>query len=428
MTILKFFALVGIFSASLHPLPTVAASNQLTDSYPNYVVIGAFRYHRNAMRFTNHATRDLRLDAKYQMNQNRKLYYVYVLNTPDRTEAIAEARRLRSSSEFKDTWVYSGELGRLSDGKTPGIDINPETSRAMDQVATDPALPSGNAGNTPASVSNATAPVDAQPAIPSTSESPLANSQSTDPQLSAGSSEPDSEVEGKKFFFVLSRAIDKEKVEGDIDVIDLDKIRKIGTYKGNMDVRVSQPSGKSRKVGLVCEVFGYRKVQRELDYSNPEGDGINTNEEGVVSVPFELTRLQKGDVAIMYNVYFFKDAAVMRPESRYEVNSLLEMLKENPNYKIKIHGHANGKASGRIIMLDESNPNPFSLTKTKDGYGSAKKLSEERANVIKSFLVNNGVESSRMQVKAWGGKKPIHDKHSTRAQENVRVEIEILED
>jgi len=33
-----------------------------------------------------------------------------------------------------------------------------------------------------------------------------------------------------------------------------------------------------------------------------------------------------------------------------------------------------------------------------------------------------------MEVKAWGGKKPIHDKMSQRAQENVRVEIEILED
>jgi hypothetical protein len=33
-----------------------------------------------------------------------------------------------------------------------------------------------------------------------------------------------------------------------------------------------------------------------------------------------------------------------------------------------------------------------------------------------------------MQIKAWGGKKPVHDKRSAKAQENVRVEIEILED
>ena len=118
----------------------------------------------------------------------------------------------------------------------------------------------------------------------------------------------------------------------------------------------------------------------------------------------------------------------MRPESRYEINSLLDMLKENPNYQIKLHGHTNGKASGKIISLEEGSTNFFSLSKTKEGFGSAKKLSQERADIIRQFLVSNGIDPSRMQVKAWGGKRPIHDKHSTRAQENVRVEIEILQD
>jgi outer membrane protein OmpA-like peptidoglycan-associated protein len=149
---------------------------------------------------------------------------------------------------------------------------------------------------------------------------------------------------------------------------------------------------------------------------------------GSVVVPFELARLRKGDIAVMYNVYFFKDAAVMRPESRYEVTSLLEMLNENPNYKIKIHGHTNGKAAGKIISLEKDTQNFFSLKDTKEGVGSAKKLSEERALIIKNYLESNGIDASRMEAKAWGGKRPIHDKMSPRAQENVRVEIEILED
>jgi outer membrane protein OmpA-like peptidoglycan-associated protein len=195
-----------------------------------------------------------------------------------------------------------------------------------------------------------------------------------------------------------------------------------------MDVRIANPPGKSGNISLVCEVFGYRKMQRDIDYNTPTGEGIEMTESGSVMVPFELVRLQKGDIAVMFHVYFFKDAAIMRPESRFEVNSLLEMLQENEKYKIRIHGHANGKASGKIIFLEDGSTNFFSLNKTKEGFGSAKKLSQERAELIRNFLVSNGVESSRMQTKAWGGKKPIHDKHSTRAQENVRVEIEILED
>ena len=118
----------------------------------------------------------------------------------------------------------------------------------------------------------------------------------------------------------------------------------------------------------------------------------------------------------------------MIPESRYEVNSLLQMLKENPKYKIRIHGHTNGGAAGKIISKAKDSDNFFTLTNTVDGFGSAKKLSFERGNIIRDFLVAEGIDAARMQVKAWGGKKPIHDKHHSRAQENVRVEIEILED
>ena len=31
----------------------------------------------------------------------------------------------------------------------------------------------------------------------------------------------------------------------------------------------------------------------------------------------------------MYNVYFFTNAAIMKPESKFELNSLLAMLEEN---------------------------------------------------------------------------------------------------
>jgi outer membrane protein OmpA-like peptidoglycan-associated protein len=118
----------------------------------------------------------------------------------------------------------------------------------------------------------------------------------------------------------------------------------------------------------------------------------------------------------------------MRPESRFEVNSLLEMLNENTKYKIRIHGHTNGNHRGKIIYLKEGADNYFSLNNTEEmASGSAKKLSEMRATIIRDFLVTNGIAKDRMQVKAWGGKKAIYDKHSAQAQSNVRVEIEILE-
>lgn len=413
----KFFALVGLLVLSSFFQPTAVARLEQTglDTIPNYVVIGAFKIQNNAIRFTNHAQKDLKLNAKFEMNLRRNLYYVYVLSTEDLTLAVQEAKRLRAESEFTDTWVYRGSFDDVTGPEPiviiPTVETKPEEARTpettQENVATDPAATSE------VKSVDSTAAVSAE-----SSELPVETAVA-----------PDDSKEGTKFLFKISRATDLKRIRGDVDVIDVDRSRKMGTYKGNMAVKVSSPQSKSGNMSLICEVFGYRKVQREINYNDPEvGTDIIRDATGSVVVPFELERLKKGDIAVMYNVYFFKDAAVMRPESRYEVNSLLDMLNENTKYRIMIHGHTNGNAAGKIISMNKDTQNFFSLTDTKEGFGSAKELSEQRAILMRDYMVNNGIDPKRMEIKAWGGKKPIHDKMSQRAQENVRVEIEILQD
>ncbi|HEY5918730.1 MAG TPA: OmpA family protein [Chryseolinea sp.] len=414
----KFFALVGlvVFTISFQPTAVARLEQSQLDVVPNYVVIGAFSKQTNAIRFTDHAQKDLKLDAKFEMNVRRNLYYVYVLSTEDLAAAVQEARRLRTESEFTDTWVYRGSF----DGSGPEPVVIVPTETKPEEVKTEEAK---TPETSPAEAEQNAAAVVAATEVPKT-----VDSTATEVPVET-SAAPDDTKEGTKFLFKISRATDLKRVRGDVDVIDVDRSRKMGTYKGNLSVKVSSPQNKSGKMTLVCDVFGYRKVQREINYNDPEVDtDIIRDATGSVVVPFDLERLKKGDIAVMYNVYFFKDAAVMRPESRYEVNSLLEMLNENTNYRITIHGHTNGNAAGKIISMNKDTQNFFSLTDTNEGFGSAKELSEQRAEIIRDYLVNNGVATSRMEIKAWGGKKPIHDKMSQRAQENVRVEIEILQD
>lgn len=414
----KLFALVGIFLIVTLLEPTAAArleQGHHNDDRPNYVVIGAFRVHKNAIRFTARAHRDLKMNAKFELNPYRKLYYVYVLSTDDQTLAINEAKRLRVESEFTDTWVYFGSLGEkaiaMGENFTGGQDINPVTVEKIDQV---------NKADAPS--------VEQQETTPGSTDS----GQTTNPASSSAPSSTEEKMKslddtsGKSFFFKVFRASDNAAIEGDVEAIDSEKTRKIGTYKANVPVKIS--NNNLKQVSFVCEVFGYRKMQRDVDYSNPETDGVSRDENGSIVVPFELVRLQKGDIAVMYNVYFFKDAAIMRPESRFEVTSLLDMLNENPKYKIKLHGHTNGNAAGKIISMGKDSENFFSLNSTRDGFGSAKQLSEERANIIRKYMLSKGIDPNRIEVKAWGGKRPLQDKHSARAQENVRVEVEILED
>jgi outer membrane protein OmpA-like peptidoglycan-associated protein len=376
--------------------PDVIAGNQY------YVVIGAFAVHDNATNFVRHAS-SLKLPASYALNTDKNLYYVYVLRTDDREKAVKEAQQIRWDASLADTWVYHGQI------------LDAET---IPDAAVAPALtpvPSNVEEKESQSVVSAVASPERRPDSAAVNNEPIHASASID------------EGEGKRFLFHVFRANDGEAVEGEVDAIDVVRSKKIGSYKSNMPVRVSQ-NGNLSDVSFICEVFGYRRAQNTINFQDPLAmDGVSQDSSQNIVVPFELVRLKKGDIAVMYNVYFFKDAAIMRPESNYEVNSLVEMLKENPKYKIKIHGHTNGSAYGKIVYMGKSD-NFFSLSNTRDGFGSAKELSEERARIIRNYLISTGIEKDRMLIKAWGGKKPVQNKNSAKAQENVRVEIEILED
>ena len=76
----------------------------------NYVVIGAFAKLDNAVRFTNAANQD-NFQAQYAIQTDRKLYYVFILNTTDRKRAFAFLVKIRVETKHKDAWVYIGKLG-----------------------------------------------------------------------------------------------------------------------------------------------------------------------------------------------------------------------------------------------------------------------------------------------------------------------------
>lgn len=400
-----------------------ASKGQLSRKASNYVVIGAFSIPKNAIEFTN-SVKQSNPTAEFSINPLRKLFYVYVLTTSDVEVAFNEAKKLRGGG-YSDAWVFSGVLGEDQEEPSKGTDTNPITRRSIEkvEVSDNKSVQEGSAPATETVI--ATVPTEnSTPAIADSS----ATEQTSTPTVVPVSTIEEVEAGSKKFLFKVFTN-NKKEIQGDIDVMDLDKTKpkKVASYRANEPVNV-KPANKSGNVSFVCEVFGYRKIQTVANFNQPEATEGITVEENKTVVPFELVRLKKGDFAVMYNVYFFKDAGIMRPESKYEVNSLLDMLKENPKYKIKIHGHTNGNSHGKVISMGDSK-NFFGITlDVKEGFGSAKKLSEERALVIQNYLISQGVDPSRMQVKAWGGKKAVYEADHALAAANVRVEIEILED
>jgi len=236
----------------------------------------------------------------------------------------------------------------------------------------------------------------------------------------------DPTVSTKEFYFSVTRE-DGAKADGaEITAIDPKTQRRESVFKGNENVTM-RSFNQSGDVRFECDLAGYRKIVQSVNFKTPSvEDGVSIEGNRII-VPFQLVRLKKGDHSILYNVFFFKDAAIMRPESKVDLDGLLAMMKENPGYKIMIHGHTNGNAAGRILEAGESG-DFFTLSGAKEGRGSAKKLSLKRAEVIKEYLAKQGIDPEKMATKAWGGKKPIYDKHATLASANVRVEVEVLEE
>jgi outer membrane protein OmpA-like peptidoglycan-associated protein len=384
-----------------------------------YVVVAAYKNTREAyaIKYTD-GLKAKGHEAHYGLSKSGKLYLVYVHYDNDRAESLTEMRGERKKGEFPDAWVRV-----VKDGQPP-----------VEVAKAEPAVT-----NTPVPVTPAT--VAPQPVAPTASEkasepvpSPIPETavvaETEKPAVVSEPETPRDKFQGTWAYLNLNYSTKNEQIPGEVELIDTDRSRLIEKAKGNRVVVLPDPKSKTGQLTLVADVFGYRKVQHEIKYPLTIADTtqnfISVGDSALV-ITFDLIRYHRGDIQTLFHVYFYNDAVIMLPESKYELNSLLQMMQENPELKIRLHGHSNGNHSGKILALGP-NKNFFDMEGTVQGQGSAKELSGQRAGVIKEYLVTNGIAAERIEVKAWGGKKPIFDKHSVNAMKNVRVEVEILND
>ncbi|MEX2335716.1 MAG: OmpA family protein [Fulvivirga sp.] len=369
----------------------------------NYVVIGAFAHEKNAGRFVALA-KEKSLNAAYDINVNRQLFYVYVYASPLLIDAKREFKKIRLMPEYYDVWIFTGSLGAAK------INIEPVVHKATPEEAALGILPEEQRKESEQALGQQVAAAD------------------------IGEEIEWIEPEENYYYLYLNTVNSKNlrEVIGKIKVIDLERLKQIDEVKSHEMLKLKDPNNGSGRIKLATDIFGFREIQHEIRLDQPVNEETDQFVEVVgdsIIVNFELQRFTKGDVLVMYNVYFYIDAAIMKPESLYELNSLLDMLQENQDLKVRINGHTNGNSRGKIIALDPVSKNYFSLNHDqKESYGSAKKLSLQRAHTIQQWLIDQGISEGRMEVKGWGGKRMIYGKHDILAKKNVRVEIAITED
>lgn len=382
----------------------VSTSNAQRNTLPSgsYVVVAAFSPHHEdyAIRLTRGLNKD-GLHTAYGFETTRKYWYVYLTHSADRDECINEVKKARGESRFADAWVHTikdpNQTGTVS-AETEKSPI-PEDAKKEESKAEQPAVTNVE-----------TEVVPNPPAAPVYEPQTLKNTQ---------------------VFLSLYNATNNEVIDGEVEVVNTETAKLIARVKGNDYLILPDPRTKSGQLTLISNTFGFRKEQLEISYKNTEADTLKpyvTLVGNFYMVNFAMTQIHKGDISTLYNVYFFNDAAIMLPESKYQLNSLLEMMQKSPTMKITLHGHTNGSGGGKIIYMGPSK-NFFAITKdVKNGSGSAKALSAARAETIKEWLIAQGIAADRVNVKGWGGGRMMYDKNSAYARKNIRVDVEVNED
>lgn len=388
--------------------------DQLPPGY--YIVVAAYRKGQEdyAKRYINSINKEGK-HSKYGYDAGRKFYYVYLDYYKDFNESIHEMLETRKAGGFDMAWVRimkDGLVNQPEGVETPATIVGSVTEAPKELIVE-------------------------MPVVEQKTEAVAAVEEVKEPVVVASSKPKTDSVQGPKnlnktpVFLKLYNATNNKVIEGDIQIIDAERSRPIRKVKANDYLTLPDPGTKSGKLTLLCDVFGYRKVQHEIHYKDTEADTAQASIDLIGNyylVKFDLIRIHRGDISTLYNVYFYNDAAIMLPESKYELNSLLGMLNENQKYKIVLHGHTNGNAAGKLLTMGESK-NFFEISPdVKKGVGTARDLSRERAEVIREWLIAQGISGDRMEVKAWGGKRMVHDKNSEHARKNVRVEVEVVED
>lgn len=154
------------------------------------------------------------------------------------------------------------------------------------------------------------------------------------------------------------------------------------------------------KYGITASANGFIPSSINLDLSNLGGRYLELNGRDI-----QLSRIEKGTVARINNLFFEVNKAELSPESTPELDRLVKLMLENKDLKIEISGHT-----------DNTGSKSFNQT-----------LSEDRAKAVGNYLVNHQVEASRIKTIGYGYDKPLasNDTEEGKAQ-NRRVEILIL--
>ena len=144
-----------------------------------------------------------------------------------------------------------------------------------------------------------------------------------------------------------------------------------------------------------------------------DGDGVNDDDD---KCPFEAgspsnfgcPMIDSGVIAKInraaQNIFFATGSAKLLPKSFASLIEVAQIMHDNPTYKIDVDGHTDNTGNKELNQ----------------------QLSENRANSVKEYLIENGVDQNRIIATGYGEEKPIDDNNFPDGRaKNRRVEMRL---
>lgn len=191
-----------------------------------------------------------------------------------------------------------------------------------------------------------------------------------------------------------------EKLNADLQLKNLSSLQSVVTAKGNV------------KTGefLVCLPLGgkysfFASHPEYLFYSGHFDIESNHPLDEPYYLDIALQPIKKGYKITLNNIFFELDSYNLKNESLVELEKLIEFMNFNKNVRIQIGGHTDNQGSAEYNKV----------------------LSENRAKEVQKYLVENGIDNSRMEYKGFGLTQPIDDNNTEKGRaNNRRTEIVVL--
>ncbi|MFH1049774.1 MAG: OmpA family protein [bacterium] len=209
-------------------------------------------------------------------------------------------------------------------------------------------------------------------------------------------------IRQKKVIVVEGIVIDKitrKPLKANVLIDDLDEQKNISvleTNESNGKYIASLLRGK--RYGLSVSSEGYLSKSKKFEITK-EGEFL------VETLNIELQPIESGARTELSNIEFDFGLASLRPESKLELDRLVELLLNYSDIKILIEGHTDDVGS------DKYNLN----------------LSLKRAESVRDYLISRDISKERLKVSGLGKKVPkVKGIDEISRQMNRRVEFEIL--